>query len=580
MATPLNDEDPFAESFAALGQPDDDPFAESFTAMAAAPKQSRKDQILARLSRPERAFAESAPTAFRAYTGMRSTVDQGGQILDRLLPDEYEEAIKKGISATSPIARAALFANTPEDRQARDEAAAELDEDKGVDWIRMAGAVADPAAWVAGTKAFQGASGLVQNAPKIVKALAPSMAAGGALSAASIPTDEGLSGADFLKEKGKQALIGTISGAVIPAAGWVLGRVISPKTSQNAQLKALQAGGVKPTIGQALGGSFNAMEEKLQVVPFFGDMITRARGMARKDFNKMVINEVTAPLGVKVDKIGQEGIQEAGDLISKHYDDVLSGIQGVKFDDDFAANIGNLKNMSEYMFPDEQQVFSKVLKDVVGSKMSPAGGMEAKTLKQVDSRIGKLAKNHVGTDLGDALRELQSLLRDQVSRSNPDKAKALDAANAAWAKLVRLEQAGKASANQGGVFTPAQLMGAVKKADKSVRGRAVARGEALMQETAEAGQNVLGNKYPDSGTAGRLMAGGLGAGAAYIDPLLIAGMGTGAGLYTRPVQNAFVNMVSSRPDLAPKVAGRLNALASGATPARISGLTANRLSDK
>lgn len=551
---------------------------------ASAPQPRRVDAILARLSKPERALAENAPKLFRAYTGMRGTVDAGTQMLERALPAGANRTIEESIDPFLYEKTGGVLgqpASSSEMRTSRKEAASALDEDKGMDWYQTAGAVADPAAWATGSRIFQGTGGLVKNASPIVKALAPSMAAGGAVSATALPTKEGLTGDEFAKEKGLQALIGTVAGAVPPAISGTVGRIVSPKASQNVQLTALKEAGVQPTVGQALGGAFNTMEEKLQVVPFFGDMITRARGMARDDFNKMVINEVTSPIGVKINKIGQEGIAEAGDAISKHYDDVLTNIKGVRFDDEFAQNLSNLKNMSEYMTPDDAAVFNKILQNEVGTKIS-TGGVEAKTYKALDSKLGKLAtqKRASSPELSDAIRELQALMREQVSRSNPEQAAALDAANAAWAKLVRLERAGKAAANKEGVFTPAQLMSAVKGADKSTRGRAAARGEALMQDTATIGQNILGNKYPDSGTAGRILAaGGLGA-AGYANPLLLGAGAVGSAAYTRPAQKALVNALTSRPEIAPQVAERLNALGSSEALARLSGLGTNRMGDK
>lgn len=125
-----------------------------------------------------------------------------------------------------------------------------------------------------------------------------------------------------------------------------------------------------------------------------------------------------------------------------------------------------------------------------------------------------------------------------LSRNNPAQlAKELANADAAYAKYVRLRNAGVAAANNEGVFTPSQLMGAVKKADNSVGKGAMATGDALMQDIATAGQNVLPNKIPDSGTAGRLGLGILaGGGLGYLNPVALAGGALAAGAYTRPGQ--------------------------------------------
>jgi hypothetical protein len=153
---------------------------------------------------------------------------------------------------------------------------------------------------------------------------------------------------------------------------------------------------------------------------------------------------------------------------------------------------------------------------------------------------------------------MQMLLRQQVQRSNPHVAEKLSKADAGWANLVRVEGAAKAAHNSDGMFTPAQLNQAIRSADDSVRGRAVSRGEALMQDLGRAGQNVIGNKIPNSFTTDRaLMAGGT-MGAGFLHPAIPAGLLAGAGMYSKPVQGLLGSAVASRPQGAQAVADALN----------------------
>jgi len=78
-----------------------------------------------------------------------------------------------------------------------------------------------------------------------------------------------------------------------------------------------------------------------------------------------------------------------------------------------------------------------------------------------------------------------------------------------------------------------------------------------MQDWASQAQSVLGNKYPDSGTAGRLMlgAGGLASGA--VSPLIPAGLLGGAAAYIPAIQKLLVGSVANRPAAAAKIAGLL-----------------------
>jgi len=114
--------------------------------------------------------------------------------------------------------------------------------------------------------------------------------------------------------------------------------------------------------------------------------------------------------------------------------------------------------------------------------------------------------------LGDAVQELQAMVRDWVQRSNPQYAEELRNINSGWANLVRVKKAAGAVAAEDGVFTPGQLQSAVKAADRSKDKSAFAKGTALMQDLSDPARQVLGTKVPDSGTSSRLMTAAAGAG--------------------------------------------------------------------
>jgi hypothetical protein len=128
--------------------------------------------------------------------------------------------------------------------------------------------------------------------------------------------------------------------------------------------------------------------------------------------------------------------------------------------------------------------------------------------------------------------------------------------------------AGKQGAKEG-VFTPAQLESAARALDSSLRKRSFAHGKALMQDLGTAGDTVLAQKLPDSGTASRLMygLGGAGAGAGYLAAGIPgvaatgAGLGLGALAYSRPAQNALVSLMTKRPDLLRLTGARVSDIA-------------------
>jgi hypothetical protein len=375
---------------------------------------------------------------------------------------------------------------------------------------------------------------------------------------------------DFWSQKAKQAGIGAgVGGALTPVTHGI-SRVLMPKAATNPDVSGLMKSGTRPTIGQALGGGANRAEEKLTSVPILGDAISSARSQAKVDFNVSAINRALAPIGKKITDAGHAGVEKATRLIGDAYDDALKGLKGVTLDKTASREIDSLNNLVKVLPKTQANQFKRFFKENVSKRLSPAKGMTAETFKELESELGSYAstyqKSAIASEkkLGDAFSELQSIFRKQAARSNPDYAKALENTNKAYANLVRVQGAAKKAANaeESGIFTPGQLMMAVREADKSVRKNATSRGNALMQDLAGEGQRVLGNKVGNSFTTDRalLSLGTLATGA--INPAIPAGLLAGAGMYSRPVQNALVSAVTKRPE----AAGLLSQIVRKSTP--------------
>lgn len=369
------------------------------------------------------------------------------------------------------------------------------------------------------------------------------------------------------------ALFGGAVGAAFPILGQGLKSVISPKASVNPQLQALKEAGVQPTIGQALGGIANKVEQKAQSLPIVGDVIASKRGAARdaaaEVFNNAAINKVLAPIGQKVEGAGQEAIGEAAKKASQAYDNALGKINGVMFDDAFNAKVGELRGLVSNLSEDQAKRFEKIYANEIQNRMSPAGGMIPEAYKKADSNLGKIAINATDRELGDAVKQLQALMKEQMQRSNPAVAGELKAADAAYALLAKVEGAAVKAADKEGIFTPKQLLQAVKEGDKSVRKRATARGEALLQDFAQEGQAtnaMLADTVANSGTVDRA-AQILSGGALFTNPLAtVAGGAGGLAMYSQPVQNALVAAVSKRGAGAADTAKKINLLLNSNAP--------------
>lgn len=487
--------------------------------------------------------------------GVADPIHGGAQLLTKMLPDGVVQA---GNRANNWLAdKTGLVARLPEG--GIDEAVRQREADynqrkpEGMDWARLAGNIASPTNIALGAAA----------APAKAASLGVKMAAGAGAGAAGSVLAPVTEGDDFAKAKLQQAMIGGAFGGAAPAAVSGLSRVVSPKASTDAGVALLKESGVKPTVGQTLGGWAGRAEEKMQSLPIVGDAIAAARGRAVDQLNAAAINRATSPIGVKVDKIGQEGIKEAGDALSAAYDNVLTGLKSIKFDQQWTQDFGQLKTLAKGLPGPVRGTFMNRTKELIENRISQAGGMTAQTMKELDSELGQLARRYGRSsvaseqELGDAFLQAQALLREQVARNSPAAADKLKAINQGWANLVRVEKAGGAAINNEGVFSAAQLNNAIKNADASTRRRGAARGTALMQDLGNAGSR-LGNKVPNSGTVDRLLMGGAGLGAGLYDPLIPIGLGVGAAAYTSPVQALLRGLVSARPDAAQPVARLLN----------------------
>lgn len=479
--------------------------------------------------------------------GATDMIHGGAQLLTKMLPDGV---VKAGNKFNNWLAdKTGLVPKLPDggvdqqvrQREANYQARRAAAGESGVDGWRMTGGMI-PA--------------LI--APQIRAATLPGqMAVGagyGAFSGAMSPvTEDG----DFASQKAKQVAIGAGLGGATPVVANGVARMVSTKASVNPDLNMLKSEGVRPTIGQTLGGAANALEEKATSLPFVGDAIAAARNRAEEQFNQAAINRATAPIGKQVAGSGTDAVKQAGDMISDAYNAAKSQLGGFHIDQQANSELSHLRMLaSNGLQGRERSTFNRYFNDYLKGNV----GFTADKFKEFDSKIGAdIARFGQGDayqqKLGDALQEIKRIITENAKRANPDAAKALKAADEAWANLVRVEGASVAAKGTDGIFTPGQLMTAVRGADKSVRDRATARGTALMQDLAGAGTRVLGNKIPDSGTAGRLLPYGAGLGAAAYDPMLTGSLLLGGvTAYTNPAQALLRGLVSSRPQMAQPVA--------------------------
>lgn len=439
--------------------------------------------------------------------------------------------------------------------QARKQQEAAQKENVGTNVAGFLGGMASPINAIAASRLASGLRGM-----QAVKAGAAMGALGGATAFDPNQTPE-----SYAAQKTKDILAGTALGAVMTPAMGGIANAVSPKVSPQAQLLIKE--GITPTPGQMIGGAAQRLEDKARSLPILGDMITAGQQGSIKQFNKAALNRALSPIGESTDEIGQTGIQQVRQKLQSAYDDLLPKMS-FKTDDQFTSDMGNLKQLAANLAPKEQDKFNAVMADIE-SKLSPNGSMTGETFKIAESKLQQEAKKFAGSndayqqELGGALNEALNIYRSALPRANPDMADRLSAINQGWANYSRLRQAASSAGAAGseGVFTPAQLAQAVRSQDTSVGRRATSEGTALMQDLASAGQNVLGNKYPDSGTAGRLLLSGGALGAGALNPAVPIGLGLAGLPFVGPGKVASSILLSKRPEYAAKLASHLRQIA-------------------
>jgi hypothetical protein len=167
-------------------------------------------------------------------------------------------------------------------------------------------------------------------------------------------------------------------------------------------------------------------------------------------------------------------------------------------------------------------------------------------LSELDKKVAAIRNSQTGDgELADALEQAMGALRGSATRhSPPDAVAALDAADAAHARIVRLEEASRKN-GEPAEFSPTQYNTAVKTASGGVRNRQYLRGDALNTDIAALGTR-LGDKVSNSGSIDRLAAGGALYGLNSISPAGAAAVG-GYGLLNAPgIRNATTELMAPR----------------------------------
>lgn len=376
----------------------------------------------------------------------------------------------------------------------------------GTDWMRLLGNAAVPLA-TAGAGSAVGATGAPASTLGRIGLGAATGAAGGLL--APTPNTQ-----NFAAEKAKQAALGAVTGAGTAGVGSAIGGAIAPRLAPDAA--ALTQQGVRLTPGRVFAGPSNMgmrAEDRLAGFPILGDFIRNSQRRSIGDFNRATINQALSPIGASLPekmKGGNEAIKTAGNAISKAYDAVLDRIPTVTQDTQLAQDIGQVAQQAKAR-PEVWKNFEPIVINDI--KPFEKGTISGRDYKMIDSDLAREARGLGSSDdiykrqLGDRIEELRGAMRNAIRRQYPEEAPNLDAADFSRAMFARVQQAASRRATSDGMFSPNDLLNAVRsQSGGSSRLRPeFGKGDALFQNWAQAAQRLLPSSVPDSGTAGRMM---------------------------------------------------------------------------
>lgn len=535
-----------------------------------APEGASQDEVL-RYAQQNMPGAAPATAGQSFVQGLTDPVQGGAQLLANSLPRGAVDAVNDATSflnrqpVIGPAMRAlGMVPATPEDlnrqtveREQQYQAARAAGGDSGMDLPRMAGALVPAVAMAVATRTPQTLLGAVGYG-------AAQGAAQGALQPVTDPEN-------FAAQKAGQIGLGGALGAVGGPVGHVIGRAIAPHASEQA--RALYEAGVRLTPGQAAGGAVRRVEDALTSAPLVGDVVRGAQREALDTFNTAVANRVLQPLGATVPRNVQPGrdlVEFVDDTISRAYDGAISRAQPFAPDRQFAQDLAGIGQ--QFMTPRSRAEYNSIVRDRVLSRLQ-AGQISPAEYQTIRSDLGLLGRRYGSSqapadqEMAEGFRALQGAFDSLLARTNPQIARELRAANAAFAGFVRMSDAASRQGSNNGVFSAAQLSGAVRANDRSVRRGAYARGDAMLQDLTDAGRAVLPSSVPDSGTAGRLATlagiGGVLGGQMGVPAGVLAGGGGALAAYTPLGRQALAALLLARRPAPVQAAGDLIA-ASGA----------------
>lgn len=333
------------------------------------------------------------------------------------------------------------------------------------------------------------------------------------------------------------------------------------------------------TIGQAVGGKLKGFEDRLSGL---GLGVSERHLEGLQKMNSKAFDRALDPIGGKVDgKFGEEAVAHAQGEVSNAFSKALSG-KSATTDHRFIVDSAKALNAMSALPPRVATEVEDSVNEVVRNYFDPATlAINGENLQSALRELGDIKRAYkndpLGHRIGKSVDQMTDALENMFRRQAPDVMPQYEAAKKAFKRVSTLEDAVLRAKNESkdgnAVFTSGQL-GMVDRANTVKFGgkHAAAAGKGEFHEFQRNVQEVLANKVPDSGSAGRILVpmtiasaiGGAGAGAPSGNAVEGAAGGAGTNLtlagllalaYTRTGQRVLTSRVLNR-GVASRAAGR------------------------
>lgn len=336
--------------------------------------------------------------------------------------------------------------------------------------------------------------------------------------ATGAPEGERLSGAAT-----NAALAG--AGAMVPS---VAQRVLKPNPDED--IKLLRDAGVRLSPMQTVGGRADQVEEAAsRMLIGGGDVGIAARRRAFNDFNTAYLNQAGKYINFQLpnDLKPQARMKAMGEAFDKQYENIRAQM-AVLPDQELLTDIANLKttiNDGVTFSAENAARLNKLLDDqLVRRTANQIGGDEYKSLSSLLKKRRNAFAKAGNQELADGVADMSAALDNAARRhSPPEVVDMLNNTDRGFAMFAGAQEAGRMAGSRPGEFTPAQILSRQRATDTRARSRSYIEGDVEGQRLAEAGQQVLGNVLPSSGTSERLGAGlAVTGGGAFLSPATLA----------------------------------------------------------